>query len=184
VVISTGILASGGKEWITDGMRRAVGPREVIQECNVGAIEARLGPLKSVKTGEPARPLGNIAEPRNFEEFIYKVWAGIAKHFTIPYNRKLWAVPLHEMETSWLGGRVPLPDLKEMIKGSLSPAPKTNGTQRPLWISAAWWISGADGWLVGALERRTPAEHSCGGDIAPGTHAEIEARGAPSITNR
>ena len=56
----------------------------------------------------------------NFEEFIYKVWgAGIAKHFAIPYNRKLWAVPLTEMETSWLGGRVPLPDLEEMIEGAL-----------------------------------------------------------------
>jgi UDP-galactopyranose mutase len=67
-------------------------------------------------------------EPRNFEEFIYKVWgAGIAKHFAIPYNRKLWAVPLAEMETSWLGGRVPLPDLDEMIDGALRPTPKPMG---------------------------------------------------------
>jgi UDP-galactopyranose mutase len=67
-------------------------------------------------------------EPRNFEEFIYKVWgAGIAKHFAIPYNRKLWSVPLTEMETSWLGGRVPLPDLEEMIAGALHPAPKPMG---------------------------------------------------------
>jgi UDP-galactopyranose mutase len=67
-------------------------------------------------------------EPRNFEEFIYKVWgAGIAKHFAIPYNQKLWAVPLAEMETSWLGGRVPLPNLEEMIEGALQPAPKPMG---------------------------------------------------------
>jgi UDP-galactopyranose mutase len=66
--------------------------------------------------------------PRNFKEFIYKVWgAGIARHFAIPYNQKLWAVPLDEMETSWLGGRVPLPDLEEMIDGALSPAPKPMG---------------------------------------------------------
>ena len=64
----------------------------------------------------------------NFEEFIYQVWgAGIAKHFAIPYNRKLWAVPLDEMETSWLGGRVPLPDLEEMIDGALRPVPKPMG---------------------------------------------------------
>jgi UDP-galactopyranose mutase len=67
-------------------------------------------------------------EPRNFEEFIYKVWgAGIAKHFAIPYNRKIWAVPLDTMETSWLGGRVPLPDLEEMIDGALSPKPRPMG---------------------------------------------------------
>ena len=68
------------------------------------------------------------SSPRNFEEFIYKVWgAGIAKHFAIPYNQKLWAVPLSEMETSWLGGRVPLPNLEEMIEGALSPVPKPMG---------------------------------------------------------
>lgn len=66
--------------------------------------------------------------PRNFEEFIYKVWgSGIAKHFAIPYNRKLWAVPLDEMETSWLGGRVPLPDLEEMISGALHPVGRPMG---------------------------------------------------------
>ena len=68
------------------------------------------------------------AEPRNFEEFIYKVWgAGIAKHFAVPYNQKLWAVPLKEMETSWLGGRVPVPDLSEMIEGALRPVGKPMG---------------------------------------------------------
>ncbi|HWJ07093.1 MAG TPA: FAD-dependent oxidoreductase [Steroidobacteraceae bacterium] len=67
-------------------------------------------------------------EPANFEEFIYRVWgAGVARHFAIPYNRKLWAVPLNEMETSWLGGRVPLPDLEEMIEGALRPSQKPIG---------------------------------------------------------
>lgn len=60
--------------------------------------------------------------PANFEEFIYKVWGrGIAKHFAIPYNKKIWTVPLTEMETSWLGGRVPLPDIEEIISGALEP---------------------------------------------------------------
>jgi UDP-galactopyranose mutase len=68
------------------------------------------------------------ASPKNFEEFIYKVWgAGVAKHFAIPYNRKLWTVPLSDMETSWLGGRVPLPDLEEMIEGALRPSDKPVG---------------------------------------------------------
>jgi len=68
------------------------------------------------------------SEPRNFEEFIYKVWgSGIARHFAIPYNKKLWAVPLTEMETSWLGGRVPMPDLEELIDGALTPKGKPMG---------------------------------------------------------
>jgi UDP-galactopyranose mutase len=36
-------------------------------------------------------------------------------------------VPLSEMETSWLGGRVPLPDLRQMIEGALEPSPPPMG---------------------------------------------------------
>jgi UDP-galactopyranose mutase len=83
---------------------------------------------KRVYTGAERRLNAHKGTPKSFEEFIYKVWgAGIAKHFAIPYNQKLWAVPLAEMETSWLGGRVPLPNLEEMIDGALSPAPKPMG---------------------------------------------------------
>lgn len=112
-------------------------PPEVLKECVVGAIEARFGPLKK----EDRRAAANVIErrgvsnimgeakpPQNFEEFIYKVWgAGVAKHFAIPYNKKLWAVPLNEMETSWLGSRVPMPDLEEMIEGALKPVGKPMG---------------------------------------------------------
>jgi protoporphyrinogen oxidase len=100
-------------------------PPAVLKECIVGAIEARFGPLKGAGTVPPS-----ITEqpPANFREFIDRVWgAGIAKHFAVPYNQKLWAVPLDEMETSWLGGRVPLPDLEQMIEGALEPAPAPMG---------------------------------------------------------
>jgi protoporphyrinogen oxidase len=129
-------------------------PPEVLKECIMGAIEARYGKLPSdspaaaapgkaaaitdccadgsVTSGSTVVPQGRSTahrdEPQNFEEFIYRVWgAGVAKHFAIPYNRKLWAVPLAEMETSWLGGRVPLPNLEEMIDGALRPKPKPAG---------------------------------------------------------
>jgi UDP-galactopyranose mutase len=66
--------------------------------------------------------------PANFESFIYRTWGrGIARHFAIPYNRKLWAVDLKEMETSWLGGRVPMPNIQQMIRNALSPADKPMG---------------------------------------------------------
>lgn len=135
-------------------------PPETIQECLVGAIEARFGPLNgtepaggqgAVRAGcpngdvkdccadgilESTAKLGGIPAARgngtggyaHFEDFIHRVWgAGIARHFALPYNRKLWAVDLKEMETSWLGGRVPLPDLEEMIEGALRPVPKPMG---------------------------------------------------------
>lgn len=97
---------------------------EALVDCCADGIAESAVPLGSAPQGD-----GKSAdEPRNFEEFIYKVWgAGVARHFAIPYNRKLWAVPLDEMETSWLGGRVPLPDLEEMIEGALRPLPKPMG---------------------------------------------------------
>jgi UDP-galactopyranose mutase len=102
----------------------SIGKAESITDCCADGVAESTAPLAS-----GARAMRAIAsEPRNFEEFIYKVWgAGVARHFAIPYNRKLWAVPLTEMETSWLGGRVPLPDLEDMIDGALRPLAKPVG---------------------------------------------------------
>ncbi|MES2822518.1 MAG: NAD(P)-binding protein [Pseudomonadota bacterium] len=122
-------------------------PPEVIKECIVGAIEARYGGAQNDASfgkrcasaqvedccADGTTDLAHAGtatkrETQNFEDFIYKVWgAGIAKHFAIPYNKKLWTLPLKQMETSWLGGRVPLPDLGEIIDGALQPVGKPMG---------------------------------------------------------
>jgi protoporphyrinogen oxidase/glycosyltransferase involved in cell wall biosynthesis len=121
-------------------------PPKVITECVMGAIEARYGAVAGAAAGtaEDARPVADCCadgttdvcntdkaargEVKNFEQFIHQVWGkGIAKHFAIPYNRKIWTVPLAEMETSWLGGRVPLPNLEEIIQGALEPVAKPMG---------------------------------------------------------
>ena len=117
-------------------------PPKVITECVMGAIEARYGANETDEA--EARQIEDCCadgtldacntdksvkgEVKNFEQFIYKVWGkGIAKHFAIPYNKKIWTVPLADMETSWLGGRVPLPNLEEIIQGALEPVAKPMG---------------------------------------------------------
>ncbi|TFW31155.1 protoporphyrinogen/coproporphyrinogen oxidase, partial [Duganella callida] len=121
-------------------------PPQVIKECIVGAIESRYGVAAADAapncaanevqdccadgTADVANSAGGsaAAQGENFEDFIYRVWGkGIAKHFAIPYNKKIWTVPLKEMETSWLGGRVPLPDLGQIIEGALEPVAKPMG---------------------------------------------------------
>jgi UDP-galactopyranose mutase len=132
-------------------------PADVIKQCLVGAVEARFGRLATdapagalpvngtaprgaggIERGvkdccadgvlEATAPLAPGLAADNFRDFIYQVWGrGIAEHFAVPYNTKLWTVPLEDMDTSWLGGRVPLPDLAEMIEGALQPSPKPMG---------------------------------------------------------
>jgi protoporphyrinogen oxidase/glycosyltransferase involved in cell wall biosynthesis len=120
-------------------------PPAVISECIMGAVEARYGAGAAGAEGAgrhfpvadccadgttdlSCAPAALAGQPANFEAFIYQVWgAGIARHFAIPYNKKIWTVPLTDMETSWLGGRVPLPDLAQIIEGALSPVAKPMG---------------------------------------------------------
>ena len=97
-----------------------------------GSFASGASALTSISASAPASATASVPTPakptENFEAFIYRVWgAGIAKHFAVPYNKKLWTVPLTEMETSWLGGRVPLPDLTEIIDGALQPVGKPMG---------------------------------------------------------
>lgn len=48
----------------------------------------------------------------NFREWILgSCGAGIARHFMIPYNQKIWTVPPEQMSCAWLGDRVPQIDL-------------------------------------------------------------------------
>lgn len=108
---------NGVKDCCADGIMES--EVELVDWKGVNKIDHRSVGANLVANGE---------EPKNFEEFIYKVWGwGIAKHFAIPYNRKIWAVDLKDMETSWLGGRVPLPDLEQMIAGALEPVPAPMG---------------------------------------------------------
>lgn len=99
--------------------------RTVLADCcadGTGTADIPAGDAKDAGSAFNIASIARSATPANFEEFIYQVWgAGVAKHFAVPYNTKLWTVPLNEMETSWLGGRVPLPDLQEMIEGALEP---------------------------------------------------------------
>ena len=76
-------------------------PQEIIDECIEGARH-RLG-----------------IQPRNFMEWIKATMGeGIAKHYMVPYNEKIWKYPLDEMNIDWIAGRVPSPSVEEMVKGA------------------------------------------------------------------
>ncbi len=81
-------------------------PPDVVKECLLGVIAAKLEP--------PG------AEPRNFEEYCLRHFgAGIAKHFMIPYNERLWGVSPRDITAAWCSRFVPLPNLEQVVAGAV-----------------------------------------------------------------
>lgn len=84
-------------------------PTDVTLACVLGFFEAR---------EKAAR--GEFAPPATFEDFIrQRMGDGIAEHFMIPYNTKLWTVPPSEMHYEWTGRFVPLPSAEEVVRGAI-----------------------------------------------------------------
>lgn len=76
-------------------------PRQIIDDCIEGARH---------------RP---TAQPRNFKEWITTTFGeGVAKHYMVPYNQKVWKYDLSRMNMDWMAGRVPAPSVEEMVKGA------------------------------------------------------------------
>jgi protoporphyrinogen oxidase len=83
-------------------------PAEVAAECVAGFAEAY------------AARGGRRAEAPTFEQFILENFGpGIARHFMIPYNRKLWGVHPREITAAWCDRFVPTPGLEEVVRGAL-----------------------------------------------------------------
>ncbi|MFQ5902864.1 MAG: protoporphyrinogen/coproporphyrinogen oxidase [Candidatus Binatia bacterium] len=88
-------------------------PKEIVKECVLGFIE-------TLKDG--TAPAGD------FRTWILQTFGrGIAKHFMIPYNEKLWRENLSEMTADWVSWSVPKPDLEEVIQGALGRQEKAFG---------------------------------------------------------
>ncbi|MBI4806384.1 MAG: FAD-dependent oxidoreductase [Desulfovibrio sp.] len=67
------------------------------------------------------RPFGdNGYQPADFKEWIEHVFGlGIAKHFMMPYNFKVWATPPELMSYKWIGERVSVVGLEKVVKNIL-----------------------------------------------------------------
>lgn len=69
---------------------RELADAEVVEECARGLAERR-----------------NHRVAANFEEFLLQRFgSGLARHFLLPYNRKLWGQDLTRLDWRWAGERV------------------------------------------------------------------------------
>jgi UDP-galactopyranose mutase len=71
--------------------------QEVVDECRDGL-----------------RKTNSVNVVANFEDFLHQRFgAGIARHFMLPYNRKLWGHDLTRLAADWTGERVAAPEGEE-----------------------------------------------------------------------
>ena len=103
-------------------------PKDVVKECIVGFIEAAYGNATKGQTQSDSSFANDHPNEMSFEEWIYKAFgAGIAKHFMIPYNEKLWTVHPRELTCKWMGRFVPQAKLDDILDGALSDQARTIG---------------------------------------------------------
>jgi protoporphyrinogen oxidase len=93
---------------------------------------------------------------RNFRDWILaSAGEGIAKHFMVPYNRKIWCVDPSEMNHQWIGDRVPAVDVQRVLRNI------EMGADDVSWGPNATFQfpkSGGTGAIWHALAARLPAE--------------------------
>lgn len=84
---------------------------QVVQDCDEGLRNA----------------LGTGGDAENFEEYIIRKFGqGIADHFMLPYNRKLWARDIKKISCEWTSERVAAP------KGEKERFDTSGGKRKPL----------------------------------------------------
>ncbi len=80
-------------------------PKEITRECLISFIQASCREVK---------------ERDDFLIWIDRTFgSGIAKHFMIPYNEKLWQIPLNEIALDWVERFIPRPTIEEVVDGAL-----------------------------------------------------------------
>jgi protoporphyrinogen oxidase len=120
--------------------------KQTVYECVSGLIQAQ----QEGRTFE------------NFKEWVDAVFGtGIAKHFMIPYNFKVWATPAELMNHIWIGERVSVVDadsiLRNVILGEDNASWGPNNTFRyPLRGGTGFLYEGMRAFVEDHLELETP----------------------------
>ena len=121
-------------------------PQNVIADCVLGYFKARERAARR-----------EHSTPTTFEDFIReRMGDGIAEHFMIPYNTKLWTVPPSAMAYEWTERFVPLPTPEEVVLGAISQ----RGAGHALGYNASFFYPRHGGiqTLADALARGLPIE--------------------------
>jgi protoporphyrinogen oxidase len=91
-------------------------PPDVIRDCLLGFIATL------------TKPSSTNPDERSFKAWILEnLGEGMARHFMVPFNEKLFQVPLDELMSDWVSWLVPKPELKDVVNGALGIKDKAFG---------------------------------------------------------
>src|SRR3712207_6031642 len=92
---------------------------------NIGGLEAQT--VYECVTGLIEAQRGEHPAPSSFREWVDSVFgAGIAKHFMLPYNFKVWATPPELMNHVWIGERVSVVDADAVLRNVILGEPQVS----------------------------------------------------------
>jgi protoporphyrinogen oxidase len=95
-------------------------PPNVVDDCLRG--------LKNVKDDT------SLPVPENLSDWIRATFGdGIAEHFMLPYNRKVWATRPEDMSPDWIADRVPPLCAAEVEEGAATPRHLSRGPNAEFW---------------------------------------------------
>ncbi len=82
-------------------------PEKDMMECLAGLMKCR--------------NVGFDFDEGTFHDWIMHFFGeGIAKHFLVPYNKKVWAYPPEDLDAHWIGERVAVPDLNRIMNNIIN----------------------------------------------------------------
>ena len=117
-------------------------PETVLRECLQGAVEAAVR--------RASRPRARL---KTFLDYVrHHFGDGIAEHFIVPYNTKLWGVSPSEVTADWTQRFVPVPDVAQIVDGALGTASADMGYNASFLYPARGGIES----LPRAMEARIP----------------------------
>ena len=99
-------------------------PVQIVKECLVGLVEAVEG-----------QACGDF-DPKNYDDWMRGFFGkGITEHLMIPYAKKIWTVEPDTMDFSWIGRRVPTPNVERIIRGALGDEVEQVGATSNFWYT-------------------------------------------------
>jgi protoporphyrinogen oxidase len=111
--------------WVPYPFENGVGhlTQDAIVACMKGYIDAHV-----------ERRLG-VPCPPNFRDWIHwRMGAGFAEHFMVPYNEKIWKCDLATMASGWVAGRVPEAPIDDVLRSALGQATQGYTHQSIFWF--------------------------------------------------